>query len=163
MADELPIPVEPLIKCPSPPELQLLGLESELSFVYATGNEDEMEEFETSAHAEWDKLEQEGKTDHWLAKQSTIMPTVDDFFIGFPIEMLFQYEEQDGTSYVNWWHGIVESVCNAKTNCVYVKWSQGCLNPGEQSVTKEKLLSSKWNSGKATKGAWRQYFGENES
>ena len=90
------------------------------------------------------------------------MPTVDDFFIGFPIEMLFQYEEQDGTSYVNWCHGIVESVCNAKTNCVYVKWSQGCLNPGEQSVTKEKLLSSKWNLGKATKGAWRQYFSENE-
>ena len=49
-----------------------------------------------------------------------------------------------------------------KTNCVYGKWSQGCLNPGEQSVSKEKLLSSKWNPGKATKGAWRQYFGEND-
>ena len=73
-----------------------------------------------------------------------------------------KYDEQDGTSYVNWCHGIVQSVCNAKTNCVYIKWSQDCLNPGEQSVTKEKLLSSKWNPGKATKGAWRQYFGENE-
>ncbi len=87
------------------------------------------------------------------------MPIVDDSFIGFNIEMLFQYDEQDGTSYVNWCHGIVESVCNAKTNCVSVKWSQGCLNLGEQSVTK----SSKWNPEKATKGAWRQYFGENEN
>ena len=163
MANELPIPVEPPIKFPSPPESQLLGTESELSFVYAAGNDDEMEEFKTSAHAEGDKLEQEGKTDRWSAKQSTIMPIVDDSFIGFNIEMLFQYDEQDGTSYVNWCHGIVESVCNAKTNCVYVKWSQGCLNPGEQSVTKEKLLSSKWNPGKATKGAWRQYFGEHEN
>ncbi len=38
-----------------------------------------------------------------------------------------------------------------KTNCVYVKCSQGNLNPGVQSVTKEMLLSSKWNPGKATK------------
>jgi len=52
MANELPIPVEPPIKFPSPPESQLLGTESELSFVYAAGNEDEMEEFKTSAHAE---------------------------------------------------------------------------------------------------------------
>ena len=52
MANELTIPVEPPIKFPSPPELQLLGTESELSFVFATGNEDEMEEFKTSAHAE---------------------------------------------------------------------------------------------------------------
>jgi hypothetical protein len=154
MANELPIPVEPPIKFPSPPESQLLGTESELSFVYAAGNDDEMGEFWTSAHAEWDKLEQEGKTDRLSAKQSTIMPIVDDSFIGYNIEMLFQYDEQDGTSYVNWCHGIVESVCNAKTNCVYVKWSQGNLNPGVQSVTKEKLLSSKWNPGKATKGAW---------
>jgi hypothetical protein len=54
--------------------------------------------------------------------------------------MLFQYDEQDGTSSLNYCRGIEESVCNAKTNCVYVKWSQGCLNKGEQSVTKEKLL-----------------------
>ena len=90
------------------------------------------------------------------------MPIVDDSFVGCRIEMLFQYDEQDGTSYVNWCHGIVQSVCNAKTNCVYIKWSQDCLNPGEQSVTKEKLLSSKWNPGKATKGAWRQYFGKKD-
>jgi hypothetical protein len=52
MANELPVPVEPPIKFPSTPELQLLVTESELSFVYAAGNEDEMEEFKTSAHEE---------------------------------------------------------------------------------------------------------------
>ena len=52
MANGLPIPVEPPIKFPSPPESQLLGTESELSFVYAAGNDDEEEEFKTSAHAE---------------------------------------------------------------------------------------------------------------
>ena len=53
----------------------------------------------------------------------------------------------------------MKSVCIAKSNYVYVKWSQGFLNQGEQTVTKEKLLSSKWNPGK--QGAWRQDFGEN--
>jgi hypothetical protein len=52
MANELPIPVEPPIKLPSTPELQLLGTESELSFVYAAGDEDEMDEFKTSTHVE---------------------------------------------------------------------------------------------------------------
>jgi hypothetical protein len=46
------------------------------------------------------------------------MHIVDDSFIGYNIEMLFQYDEQDGTSYVNWCHGIVESVCNAKKQIV---------------------------------------------
>ena len=52
MANEVPIPVEPPIKFPSPPKLQLLGTESQLSFVYAAENEDEMEEHKTSAHGE---------------------------------------------------------------------------------------------------------------
>jgi hypothetical protein len=75
--------------------------------------------------------------------------------------MLFQYDEQDGTSYVNWCHGIVELICNSKTNCMCDKWSPKCLNPGGPSVTKEKLLSSKWNPRRATKGTWEQNFGEN--
>ena len=65
MANDLPIPNEPPIKLPSPPELQLLGMQSELSCVYAAGNQDKMEAFKTSAHAEQDKLEEEGKTDRW--------------------------------------------------------------------------------------------------
>ena len=52
MANEVPIPVEPPIKFPSPPKLQLLGTESQLSFVYTAENEDEMEEHKTSAHGE---------------------------------------------------------------------------------------------------------------
>jgi hypothetical protein len=46
---------------------------------------------------------------------------------------------------------------------VCVKWDKECLNPGEPSLTKEKLLSSKWNPNKAMKGAWRQFFGENNA
>ena len=77
--------------------------------------------------------------------------------------MLFQYEERDVTSYVNRCSGVVESVCNSKNNCVCVRWDKECLNPGEPSVTKEKILSSKWNPSKAMKGARRQNFGENDA
>jgi hypothetical protein len=52
------------------------------------------------------------------------MQVVDDSLTGFNIEMLFQYEEQDGTNYVNWCRGVVESVCNSKNNCVCVRWDK---------------------------------------
>ena len=94
---------------------------------------------------------------HWC-----IIPAIGGLFVGFNFEMLFQYEDQDGTSYVNWCHGVVESIFNEKSNHVCVKWNEECLNPGEPSVTKEKLLSSKWNPNRATKGVWRQYFGGND-
>ena len=140
MATDLPNSNEPPLKFPSPSESKFLGTQSELSFVYGVGNQDEMEEFKTSAYVEQDKLEEEGKTDWWLARQATIMPIIDDLLVRYPIEMLFQYDEQDGTSYVNWCCGIVESICDARTKSMCVKWSKDCLNPGEPSVTKEKLL-----------------------
>jgi hypothetical protein len=146
MTNDLPIPNGPPLKIPSPSELRFLGPQSELSFANAVGNHDEMKEFKTSAYAKQDKLEEEGKTNHWSARQSTIMPVIDDSLVRFPIGMLFHYDEQDSTSYVNCCSGIVESICNAKTNCVCVKWSQDCLNPGE-----EKLLSSQQNPHSATK------------
>jgi hypothetical protein len=39
-------------------------------------------------------LEEEGKLDRWSARQSTIMPIIDDLLFGIPIAMLFQYDEQ---------------------------------------------------------------------
>ena len=43
MADELDIPMEHPLKFPAPPDLLLLGTESELSFVCTVSNEDDME------------------------------------------------------------------------------------------------------------------------
>ena len=57
MADELDIPIEPPSKFPAPSDLLLLGTESELSFVYTVGNDNEMENFKSSACAEGDRLE----------------------------------------------------------------------------------------------------------
>jgi hypothetical protein len=68
LADNLQIPLEPPLHFPSPPELQLLGTQSELSFVYTVGNDDEMETFKTSAYAKRDKLEADEKTDCWSAR-----------------------------------------------------------------------------------------------
>ena len=118
-----------------------------------------MKNFKSSAYAEQDRLEAEGKSDCWSARQPSIMPVIGDLFVGFNIEMLFQYKDQDRTSYANWCHGVVQSIVNAKTNYVCVKWNEEYLDPGEPSETKEKLLSSKWNPNKATTWARRQYFG----
>ena len=91
------------------------------------------------------------------------MPKVNSELIGFKIEMLFQYDNEDGTTYVNWCNGVIISILNEKSYYVKVRWNQECLGQGEPNITKEKLLASKWNPNKATKGAWREYFGSRRS
>ncbi len=73
--------------------------------------------------------------------------------------MLFQYDIEDGTSYVNWCNGEITSIISAKLQYVRIQWSQDCLGPDDPLSTKEKLLPSKWNPNKASKGVWREYFG----
>ena len=48
-----------------------------------------------------ESMEAEGKSDCWAARQENIIPTVKSELICFKIEMLFQYDNEDGTSYVN--------------------------------------------------------------
>jgi len=73
--------------------------------------------------------------------------------------MLFQYDSEDGTTYDNWCNGDIISILNEKSNYVKVRWNQECLGQGEPDIIKEKLLASKWNPHKASKGTWREYFG----
>ncbi len=106
-----------------------------------------------------DTMEAEGKSDHWAARQQNIKLSVNSALIGFKIEMLFQYDNEDGTTYVNWCNGVIISILNEKSYFVKVGWNHKCLGQGESEITKEKLLASKWNPNKAAKGAWREYFG----
>ena len=50
MTNNFPIPNKPPLKLLSPPEIQPIGTQFELSFMYAVGR-DEMKEFKTSANA----------------------------------------------------------------------------------------------------------------
>ena len=54
------------------------------------------------------------------------MPAVSSELIGFKIEMLFQYDNEDGTAYVNWCNGVIISILNEKSNYVKVRLNQEC-------------------------------------
>jgi hypothetical protein len=99
LTNDLPISYEPPLKFPSPPEIQLLGTQSELLVVYKVVNWDKIEEF-TTIHTQNKINRRRREIDHWPARQSTIMPIIDDSMVRFPIEILFQYDEQDGMSSV---------------------------------------------------------------
>ena len=159
MTGQQEVPSEPPINFPEPPEMMTLGTESELAFVYKFGTIENIQEMKASAATRRDTMEAEGKSDCWAARQQNIMPKVNSELIGFKIEMLFQYDNEDGTTYVNWCNGVIISILNEKSYYVKVRWNQECLGQGEPKITKEKLLASKWNPNKAAKGAWREYFG----
>lgn len=48
--------------------------------------------------------------DPWSLMQQNIMPTVDETFVGFKIEMLFEHENVNGTRYLDWCNGDVDSI-----------------------------------------------------
>jgi hypothetical protein len=158
LANKLEVPSEPPANFPSPPEMVSLGTMSELSCMFV-GNGDTLENLKKSAIEKRKILETEGKMDRWSAIQRHIIPELDESFIGFNIEMLFQYDNDDGTMYLNWCHGVVTSIVSQKSRYVLVKWDRECLDPGGPKMTKEKLLVSRWNPKKAPKGSWREYFG----
>ena len=72
------------------------------------------------------------------------------------IEIPFQYDNEDGTTYVIWFNGVVISILNEKSNYFKVRWN---IKNIWADITKEKLLVSKLNPNKAWKGTWREYFG----
>ena len=79
-----------------------------------------IQEMKASAAARRDTMEAEGKSDHWAARQQIFMLMVNSELIGFKIDMLFQYNDEDGTTYVNWCNGVIISILNEKSNYVKV-------------------------------------------
>ena len=86
------------------------------------------------------------------------MPKLDKSLIGFKLEKLFEYTEPDGSVLVTWCHGEIISVKNEKNGIFKVKWNEECIGDGEKDWSFEKLLKSKWNPNKHTKGSWREYL-----
>jgi hypothetical protein len=87
------------------------------------------------------------------------MPTLDESMIGFPIEFLFSYDDDDGDPYLSWCDGVVDSIVNVKTRTVVIKWNEKKVAPGDAMTSKQKLLLRSWNPKKPKAGAWRRYLG----
>ena len=78
-------------------------------------------------------------------------PPVDASLIDARIEQLWNYTEEDGTVVPQWCQGVVVAV--KKQDKVHIEWDDACIHNGDQKITEERLLKTKWN--KQVKGAWR--------
>ena len=64
-------------------------------------DENNLAEFKKKAYDERDRREADGVGDRWSEMQRSVMPEIDSTLIRFRIEMLFEYIETDGTTYLD--------------------------------------------------------------
>ena len=119
-----------------------------------------LEEFKQEARKERESREERGEGDRYMEMQMSVMPELKKLK-GFKIEMLFEDFEADGTVCLEWYHGVVKSVLNAKSGMVMVEWDDECLHEEDKKTmkkTKERLMVTKWNPKVAVKGGWCKYL-----
>ena len=65
--------------------------------------------------------ETERDTDRASRLQSNVMPEFDDNLVGFHIEFCFSYNAEDGSNYLAWIEGVIESIVNIKQRTVMIR------------------------------------------
>ena len=153
------VPPQPPLNWPTPPELYTLGAMGDHAKDLHDSNVEAENELREKASMERDRREaEEGKKDQWEKRQQIRCPTFNKRFVGFRIEMLFEFTESDGTTYVDWCHGVVTGIVNQVKSLVKIKWNEEFVLDGEPDETIEPIPEGKWNPNKPKKGAWRQYL-----
>ena len=158
LEEEEEIPDEAPVELPSPPDMIEIGTTAEIDLGAGTKYAEQVANLKRDGYKEKEEREARGEGDKYADQQTVNMPIIGGSFKGFRIEMLFEYNDDSGSSPTNWYHGKDEKILNVKTNTVQIKWDEDCLADGDKKVTREKLLVSKWNPDKPTKGAWRKYI-----
>ena len=97
-----------------------------------------------------DKLEDEGIIDRHERLQPARLE-VDEDLIGAEIEILYSYDKLDGSTTKMWCQGEVVAV--RTRNRVHIQWDTSTLRDGDESITEETLLKTKYN--KHVIGGWR--------
>ena len=78
------------------------------------------------------------------------MPMVNTSFIGYDIDLLFEYYDRDGDIVNVWFQEKVVSIANKNKNLVDIKWKEECLSEmtsehWERNCLKEIIIDrNKW-------------------
>ena len=83
---------------------------------------------------------------------------VDESFLGAKIEQLWIFREKQNdvvTETPQWCQGTVVAVM--KRNNVHIEWDDNCLRSGDEKITKQTLLKTRYN--KHIESAWRMNLG----
>ncbi len=121
LAGKPDVPGEPPLTLSSPPEMQFIGTKSELAVNMKSRDEKILAKFKRKAYVERDRREAGGVGDRWLEMQRRLMLDIHSTLIGLRIEMLFEYTEIDGTTYLDWCHGEVTLVIGDKSKYANVR------------------------------------------
>jgi hypothetical protein len=127
---------------PSQKDLSQLGQKT--ADVYALKMRYEMQNEKATEEAVQlrEDLEEQGMMDRYKKLQPP-RPEVDEKLIDIEMEILFSYDEPDGTKSNMWCQGTVVAV--KKNNKVHIKWHDSTLREGDIAITEETLLKSKYN------------------
>ena len=143
------VPVAPLMNIPGLPSLLALGTVAH----DITALEETMD-----AMVEQEKLKDSGIGNKLMEMQRVLWPVEQLRAKDFAIDMLFEYEEDDGSTLM-WCQGkVVDFIREMDDKHVFVKieWSDKCLRDGDSKVTKNQLKKTKWNPNTPVGGAWRE-------
>jgi hypothetical protein len=140
LATKLYVPDNAPAKLPTAPDLCTLGTLSAIGDELKTKGLAQIAEFKQKVRTERDRREEEGRGDRWAKKQSTVRPEINNKFVGFKIKMLFNYAHDQG---LNWCHGEVIVIKNAKRKTVKVRWAEEHVREGELHKTYHILKDSR--------------------
>ena len=71
---------------------------------------------------------------------------VDASFIGYEIDMLFEYNDGEGATVNVCFQGKLVSIVNENTNLVDIKRKEECLSDSDHRTLIEKFLKTKYNT-----------------
>ncbi len=144
------IPTSPTMNMPSRKVTPQLGKRTADVAELEERYENEKERAVEEAIKLRDQLEDEGIIDRHERLQPA-RPEVNEDLIGAELEILYSYVEPDGSNKNMWCQGVVVAVL--PRNKVHIEWEQSTLREGDESITEEVLLKTKYN--KHVIGGWR--------
>jgi hypothetical protein len=162
------LPMELDREIPTEPQLTLsvitdrfkLGTVANQDINSHTFNSKTDEQFKQEMVDERARREAERDTDRASRLQSNVMPEFGDNLVGFRIEFCFSYNAEDGSNYLAWIEGVIESIVNAKQRTVMIRWNGEKVAEGDLLVSKHTLSKRRWNPKNAQENAWREYIGD---
>jgi hypothetical protein len=108
---------------------------------------------------EQERLEDDGIGDELMEMQEILWPIIKRLRAkDFALDMLFEYEDNDGSTLV-WCQGrVVAFIKESIDKHVYVKieWRDECVRDGDLKITRNQLKKTKWNPNVPVGGAWRE-------
>ena len=140
----------PPVNLPSRGERQHMGTKSLDLEKMDSKKAKKEKQFRERAEKKREEWEADGKTDNYENLQPS-KPKVDNDLINTRIEQRFDYDEPDGSVVPMWCRGVVVAVM--KNSKVHIEWEEKFLRDGDPPVTKERLLTTKWN--KNVNEGWR--------